>query len=69
MESHEQKIEVTPEDIAQLCAMNPLAAEQLKNFALQRRLLELQQLVGLQSNGTGDEEMPVETAVAKKPGD
>ena len=50
MQSHDQKVEVTAEDVAQLCAINPLAAEQLKNLALQRRLTELEQVL---SGGNG----------------
>jgi hypothetical protein len=43
MQSHDNTVEITPEDVGRLCAMNPLAAEQLKNIALQRRLVELEQ--------------------------
>ena len=50
MESHDNTVEITPEDVAQLCTMNPLAAEQLKNIALQRRLVELEQTL---SGGSG----------------
>ena len=52
MQSPEHQFEVTAEDIAQLCTMNPLAAEQLKNIALQRRLAELEQML---SGGSGED--------------
>ena len=52
MQSQDHRFEVTPEDVAQLCAMNPLAAEQLKNIALQRRLAELEQML---SGGNGED--------------
>jgi hypothetical protein len=51
MESHDNTVEITPEDVAQLCTMNPLAAEQLKNIALQRRLVELEQTLSVGSGG------------------
>ena len=51
-QSNERQLEVTSEDVALLCKMNPLAAEQLKNIALQRRLAELEQML---SRGSGDD--------------
>ena len=56
MQSHEDRFEVTPEDVAQLCQINPLAAEQLKNIALQRRMAELEQRL---AEGIGEKVVPL----------
>ena len=50
--TEQQSLTVEPQDIAQLCQINPLAAEQLKNIALQRRLVELEQML---SGGNGED--------------
>jgi hypothetical protein len=44
-------INATPADLSDLLAINPLAAEQLKNIVLQRRIRELE--AELSTNGTG----------------
>ena len=55
---------VTSDDIEALCAMNPLAAEQLKVLMLQRHISSLeQQLAAQQNNGHVDEPVPEEVGV------
>ena len=47
-----EPINATPADLNQLLAMNPLAAEQLKNIVLQRHVAELE--AELAKNGSNE---------------
>lgn len=45
------RLEIQVEDIAELCRVNPLAAEQLKNIAMQRRIAELERKLAEATGG------------------